>query len=312
MRKLFVAALFVLMTLSLCLVPAFAEASVAEPDAETFKALVAANTGSAILSRHASFVIERSTFRGGEEILAETSYRDADTYFWGFSNGRALLRKVDLYVNREENDGDFSYVETIFDSEEATREAFAFALDSAPVLLPETEVLLETVDAGDGRFLAVTRESDPETIAWSLSETLFAGGYEYAEGMTLRYEYAFDTQTHDLLSIHTELIDADGAVLLTQEDSCAYDVEVYDPFAEGEPFAEYEAAARDPEQNRTVTVVFDPDTERARAMGCVLPQNAFFSVFLNGQYVEQLYTDPECTQPFTGSDGAEDLVLYVK
>ncbi len=284
----------------------------AEPDAETFKALVAANTGSAILSRHASFGIERSTFRGGDEILTETSYRDADTYFWGYSNGRAMLRKADLWVNREENDGDFSYVETIFDSDEAAQEAFALALDSAPVLLPETEELLETIDTGDGRFVAATQESDPETIAWSLSQTLFAGGYEYAEGMTLRYEYTFDTQTQDLLSIHTELTDADGAVLLTQEDSCAYDVEVYDPFAEGEPFAEYEAAARDPEQSRTITVVFDPDTENERGMDCVTPRNAYFNVFVNGQYVEQLYIDRECTQPFTGSDGVEDLVLYVK
>ena len=289
-----------------------ADAESAEPDAETFKALVAANTGSAILSRHASFGTTRSTFQGGEEILTETSYRDADTYFWGFSNGRAMLRKADLWVDREATDGDFYYVETIFDSEEATREAFAFALDSAPVLLPETEVLLETVDAGDGRFLAVTRESDPETIAWSLSETLFAGGYEYAEGMTLRYEYAFDAQTQDLLSIHTELTDADDAVLLTQEDNCAYDVEDYDPFTDGEPFAQYEADVRDPEHSRTVTVVFDPDTENERAMDCVQPRSAVFSVFLNGEYVKQVYTDPECTQPYENGDGTEDLVLYVK
>ena len=282
------------------------------PDSATFGALVAANTGSAILSRHTSFGITRSTFQGGKEIFTETSYRDADTYFWGFSDGRALLRKADLWVDREAKDGDFSYVETIFDSEEATREAFAFALDSAPVLLPETETLLETVDAGDGRFVAVTRESDPETIAWSLSQVLSAGGYEYAEGMTLRYEYAFDAQTQDLLSIHTELTDAEGETLMTQEDSCAYDVEAYDPFAEGEPFAGYEAAATDPEQNRTITVVFDPDTDNERGVEYVTPRHAHFNVFLNGQYVEQIYTDRECTQPFEGSDGVSDLVLYVK
>ena len=106
----------------------------------------------------------------------------------------------------------------------------------------------------------MTEESDPELVAWALSENLFAGGYEYAEGMTLRYEYTFDAETQDVLGIYTELTDAEGEVLLTQEDRFTYDIEPYDPFAEGEPFAEYEAAARDPEQSRTITVVFDPDT----------------------------------------------------
>lgn len=287
-------------------------AKTVKPDAETFKGLVAANTGSAILSRHTSFGIERSTFQGGEKIFTETSYRNADTYFWGFSNGRALLRQADLYVNREEYDGAFSYVETIFDSMEAIQEAFSYALDSPPVLLPETEALLETVDAGNGRFVAVTQERDPQSIAWSLSENLFAGGYEYANGMTLRFEYAFDTQTKDLLSIRTELTDANGVLLLTQEDICAYDVKDYDPFAEGEPFAEYETDARDPERSRTITIVFDPDIENERTMNYVLPRNAFFSVFLNGEYVNQIYTDRECTHSFTGSDGTVNLVLYIK
>lgn len=285
----------------------------AEPDAATFEALVAANTGSAILSRHASFSTDRSTARDGEEILAETSYRDADTYFWGFSDGRAMLRQADLWVDRAaKGEGVEAYTETIFDSVEAAQEAFAYALDSASVILPETETLLETVDTGDGRFVAITEESDPATVAWTLSANLPAGGYEYAEGMTLRYEYTFDTNTRDVLNIRTELTEVEGETLLTQEESFAYDVEAYDPFAQGEPFAEYEAAATDPKQNRTIAVVFDPDTENERGVEYVLPNHAFFSVFLNGQYVEQLYTDRECTQLFEGSDGISDLQLYVK
>lgn len=35
-------------------------------------------------------------------------------------------------------------------------------------------------------------------------------------------------------------------------------------------------------------------------------------MFLNGEYVKQVYTDPECTQPYENGDGTEDLVLYVK
>lgn len=195
---------------------------------------------------------------------------------------------------------------------EATQTAFAYTLDNAPIVLPETEILLKTVDAGDGRFVAVTEESDPEMVAWTLSANLPSGGLEYADGMTLHYEYTFDAETQDVLGIRTELTDAEGAILLTQEDRFAYDVEAYDPFAEGEPFAEYESAARDPEQSRTITVVFDPDTENERSVEYVLPQHTYFNIWLNGQYVEQAYTDRECTQPFEGSDGVSDLELYVR
>ena len=58
--------------------------------------------------------------------------------------------------------------------------------------------------------------------------------------------------------------------------------------------------------------MFDPDTENERGVEYVLPQNAGFSIFLNGEYVKQPYIDRECTQPFEGSDGVSDLMLYVK
>lgn len=289
-----------------------ADTESAEPDAETFKALVAANTGSAILSRHASFEATRVTFRDGEAVQTETNYRDADTYFWDYGDGQATLYLDDLCVARKTADQGFMYVETICDTEEAVRDLLGYALDSAVVFLPEEETLLETVDADDGQFVAVTQLNDPDCVAQQLTETAYASGYEYAEGMIMRFQYTFDIQTTDLLEFETTLIDTEGEAHLLQRNSVAYDVQDYDPFAEGEPFAEYEAAAKDPEQSRTITVVFDPDTENERGVGYVLPQNAGFSIFLNGEYVKQPYIDRECTQPFEGSDGVSDLMLYVK
>ena len=292
--------------------PTEADAELAEPDAGTFEALIAANDAREILARHASFEATRVTFRDGEAVQTETNYRDADTYFWDYGDGQATLYLDDLCVARKTADQGFMYVETICDTEEAVRDLLGYALDSAVVFLPEEETLLETVDADDGQFVAVTQLNDPDCVAQQLTETAYASGYEYAEGMIMRFQYTFDIQTTDLLEFETTLIDTEGEAHLLQRNSVAYDVQDYDPFAEGEPFAEYEAAAKDPEQSRTITVVFDPDTENERGVECVLPQNAGLSIFLNGEYVKQPYIDRECTQPFEGSDGVSDLMLYVK
>ena len=292
--------------------PAEADAELAEPDAGTFEALIAANDAREILARHASFEATRVTFRDGEAVQTETNYRDADTYFWDFGDGQATLYLDDLCVARKTVDQGFMYVETICDTEEAVRDLLGYALDSAVVFLPEEETLLETVDADDGQFVAVTQINDPDCVAQQLTETAYASGYEYAEGMIMRFQYTFDIQTTDLLEFEMTLIDTEGEAHLLQRNSVAYDVQDYDPFAEGEPFAEYEAAAKDPEQSRTITVVFDPDTENERGVEYVLPQNAGLSIFLNGEYVKQPYIDRECTQPFEGSDGVSDLMLYVK
>ena len=133
--------------------------------------------------------------------------------------------------------------------------------------------------------------------------------YETYDGETVYSEFVADAETQDALGIQTTLTDAAGKTLLTQEDSFTYDVAAYDPAAEGEPFAQYFAEALDPERSRTITFIFDPGTDDERATDCVQPRHAFFSVFLDDEYVEQVYTDPECTQPFEGSDGEQDLVL---
>lgn len=280
--------------------------------AETFEKLVAASGGDTILSRHENFEMTRTIFRDEEEILTVTNYRDADVDYWGYSDGSAALRRADVWVDREPGAEGFVYVETIFDTPEALEYSFVYSRDSALITIPEQEKLLETKDAGDGRFVAVTESRDSELIRQILAETESVGGYAYVEGMSLRYEYTFDTQSSDLLNIDAFLIDPEGEAHLLLRDTYAYDVNVYDPFAEGEPFAEYEAAATDPELSRTITVVFDPDTDNEHSVEYVLPRAAYFYIFRDGWYVEEIYTDRACAQLFESSDGVSDLELYVK
>ena len=284
----------------------------AEPDAETFEKLVAANSAEELLSRHENFTMTRSVFRDDAEIYSAYEYRDPDTYFWGYSDGSASLLKPDLTVYRDSSEQGSSYVTTIYDTPETCASTFEYWKNSAIIFIPETELLVETRDAGAGAFVAVTKTSDPVLVEQVLTEHASRGGCEYAEGMSLRFEYTFDKETGDLLALDTFLIDAQGESTCCFRDSYAYDVEAYDPAAEGEPFAEYKTAAADPELTRSITLTFAPDTDNERTIACDLPKAAWFYVFSDGQYVEELYTDRACTQLFTTSDGVSDLELYVK
>lgn len=282
----------------------------AEPDAETFEKLVAANSAEELLSRHENFTMTRSVFRDDAEIYSAYEYRDPDTYFWGYSDGSASLLKPDLTVYRNSSEQGSSYVTTIYDTPETCASTFEYWKNSAIIYIPETELLLETRDTGTGAFVAVTKTSDPASIEQALLEQ--GVSYEYTEGMSLRFEYTFDKETNDLLAIDASLTDAQGKSVCGFRDSYAYDVEAYDPAAEGEPFAEYKTAAADPELSRTISVTFAPDTGKERTIVCDLPKAAWFSIFSDEQYVEELYTDRACTQLFTTSDGVSDLELYVK
>lgn len=282
------------------------------PDAETFEKLVAASDGNEILSRHKNFELIRTIFKDGEEILTVTNYRDADTCFWGGSDGRDMLCQADVLVDRELYDEKFVYIKTIFDSSEACQGFFEDSRNAALIIVPEEEPLLKTKDTGDGRFTAVTEIRDSELVRQLLAEAEPVGGCTFAEGMSLRYEYTFDKESSDLLSIDCFLTDAEGESTLYSRDSYAYDMEDYDPAAEGEPFAEYKAAVAVPELSRTITVTFAPDTDKERVIVCDLPKAAYFYIFSDEQYVDDIYTDRACTQLFETSDGVSDLELFVK
>ena len=284
----------------------------AEPDAGTFEKLVAANSAEEVLSRHENFTMTRSVFRDDAEIYSAYEYRDADTYFWGYSDGSASLLKPDLTVLRNSSEQGSSYVTTIYDTPETCASTFEYWKNSTIIYIPETELLLETRDTGTGAFVAVTKTSDPVLVEQALTEHASRGGCEYAEGMSLRFEYTFDKETGDLLALDTFLIDAQGESTCYSRDSYAYNVEVYDPAAEGEPFAEYKTAVASPELSRTISVTFAPDTGKERTIACDLPNAGRFRIICDGQYVKELYTDRACTQLFTTSDGVSDLELYVK
>ena len=207
---------------------------------------------------------------------------------------------------------EIAYVEVLFDTDDAAAYSFAYARDAAVITIPEQEELLETVREDNGLFIAVTQISDPDFVSQAMEEHASMGGYAYEDGMILQYKYTFDAETKDLLGVDVILIDSAGEAHTYSTEMYAYDVEPYDPAKDGEPFAKYLAASADPEQVRTVSVTFDTNTENEHTVEYVIPHYTYFNILSHDTYVEEIFSDHECTQPYEGSDGVEDLVLYVK
>lgn len=68
-------------------------------------------------------------------------------------------------------------------------------------LLPETEVLTETVEKASA-FTAVTEESTKEAILGAINyETIPENTFKHEDGMKLQYHYTIDKESSDLVSL---------------------------------------------------------------------------------------------------------------
>ena len=100
---------------------------------------------------------------------------------------------------------------------------------------------------------------------------------------------------------------------------CTYDVDLVDPAAAG---AAYQKYFKRLEENGTydLTLVFAPGTEDEHSITYkvpirefVIPETAEFAIyFRDDKPVENLYTDRECTVPYTADTGTEDIELFAK
>ena len=118
--------------------------------------------------------------------------------------------------------------------------------------------------------------------------------------------------TKDIVELFETLENASGESRILKRLTYTFDGTTYDPFKEGEPFAEFKTLMADPAQNRTLTITFDPNTADEFINEYTLPYQTRFRVFREEGQVISFYTDRECTQMFESSDGVTDLELYVK
>ena len=304
-------ALILCLTLMLCAsCRAFAETS--EPDAETFGALMSDYTTETVLARHQSWQRVLYIYKDEEPVYGMYNYDDAENCMQIYTNGYAALSRPDLRVDWFAQEEGYYYNQILFDTMEVCQEMFRLSSEGPIVSLPEGEVLIETIDAGDGLFVGTTEISDPALVKKELDDSESKGGYAYEEGMVLRYQYTFDKETGDLLGTSETMIDPQGETHAFEEASFAYDEEPYGFAEEDAVYAAYFAAAADPERVRTIRLTFAPDTEDEHTIEWIVPDDVKCDIYYNDAYVQQLYTDRACTQPYDSDDCTVDVDLYIK
>ena len=307
MKRFFEMILVITAIMGLCAGTAPAEAE--NPDSAAFETFMAANATREMVARNGNALATRTTWFEGAEVMTEHIFRDADTSLWTYGDGRALLRAPDCFIDRGLTD----YVlfgTTIFDSAEDRAAVFEGLQDEAFVSLQYGETLEKTYVTDDGRFAAETRCSNPLIVRHTVGQMEYTGSYVYADGMELVYRYTFDRETLDMVGLECFIIDAEGKSNIFQSETYEYGIEAPDPAADSELFADYFAALSVPENLRTIRIVYDPDTEHEITAEANLPVNTWFSAYHNGAFVEQFFSDRECSQPFDDVYVVEDLVIY--
>ena len=219
-----------------------------EPDAVSFQAYMDANTKEELLKRHQIFRIVLNEYRDG--VIGETLhyYLDNDYAAWKFDYGVNWLNgheyTMDSYI-----DGDTPYYVTYLSKQaEYHDEILNWARGNEFLCLTEPDRIVETIDNGGGTFSGVIEFNDPEKVKNNIAENApdLPDDLEYEEGMAIRYNYIFSTETKDLLEYDTFLVIAGKEPVLLNVATFFYDGETYDPFEKGEPFAAYRAAMDDP------------------------------------------------------------------
>jgi len=307
MKRFFAMILAITLAMCLCAGPAPAEAE--NPDSAAFETFAAANTTREMLARNGNARATRITWFEGAEVMTEHIFRAAGIMLWDFSDGRAELREPDFFIDRGLADG-VLFGTTIFDSAKDREAVFEGLLDEPFVSLMEGETLEKTYVTDDGHFVAETRCSDPVIVRVTVGGMEYTGSYVYADGMELVYRYTFDRETLDLVGLDCFIIDAEGKSNSFQSETYEYGVEAPDPAADSELFADYFAALSVREDLHTIRIVYDPDTEHEITAEAVLPVNTWFSAYHDRAFVQEFFSDRECTQPFDDVYVHEDLVLY--
>ena len=292
------------------------EMSAGEPDLAAFEKFISANTGKAVLARHRNYEYSCDYFEDGQDKQETLSgnlyyYSDYDFFVQKESTAEGVYVDKTQAVYHVLENGEFYYLQCLYESPESAASVFETDRDEGTVMLASYEELVETADKGNGSFVAVTEISDADIICQRFEDNSSYYEYAYSEGMRIRMIHIFDTKTLDLLSIDEYLTDADGVSHHLDKSTYNYDADAYEPTGEGEPFEEFFAAIQDPEKTRTISITYASNTDHEQTEESVLLKGASFCAYYKGDYVWPFYTDPDCTQEFEGSDGNENLKLYV-
>ena len=282
--------------------PKGSEAGTDAPDI-TMTALVAANDVETILSRHTSMLLEYKT-SDGEEVSQE--YTDADYIYQMMDGTDVLVGKEDVW-QCDEQDGEktFYYYWYAMDEKEEAEMRFMPSDYPSPIDNPYTtrETIESVQENADGTLTVITWSNAEDT-----KEYLETQQVEYPEGdAEQRTEYVVDRETLELVSVSSAVV-VDGEDALASTLNITYDVD--QPEALKALAAQIEELQSDERTNeRTIKLVYDYGTDAEVSYELKADQSYRVIPVTRAGY-DYLYSDPEKTEVFEGSDVLRDVIVY--
>lgn len=295
-----------------------------------------ANLSENILKNHKNAILH-SEFQkiDGNNDYYSNKYIEADKYIYegyNYDDDGNLIYKPELMVM--ENGDAYSYDEQ---NDLAISYIFMDGCYEREFELCNTAPFFELAD---GEIVSNVYEDDGDIIVeTSLNENAVRNTYPESELLDnlseddeVTFQYKLNAENYELLEFNSYWNPADAEPVLLQKANLQYDIEPFQLSAVQYPITETEQdgfdesdknngffVARQLEklnnpETHTVTITADPNTENEKVYSKTIGNGVQAAVYLADNY-EYLYTDPECTQLFTGSEKInteKDSVYYTK
>ena len=279
--------------------------SEAETDAPdiTMTALVEANDVETIHSRHTSMLLEYR-ISDSDEVVWE--YADADYIYQMLDGTDVLVGKEDVW-QCDEQDGEKTFYYYWYAMDEKEEAEMRIAPSDYPLPIDNPYTIRETIESvqenEDGTLTVITWSNAEDTKEYLESQQV-----ECPEGAEQRTEYVVDRETLELVSVSSAVV-VDGEDALASILNITYDVD--QPEALKALVAQIEELKNGERTNeRTITVIYDYGTDAEESYEIKADQSYRVIPVTRTGY-DYLYSDPEKTEVFEGSDVLSDVIVYV-
>lgn len=279
--------------------------SEAETDASdiTMTALVEANDVETIHSRHTSMLLEYR-ISDSDEVVWE--YADADYIYQMLDGTDVLVGKEDVW-QCDEQDGEKTFYYYWYAMDEKEEAEMRITPSDYPLPIDNPYTIRETIESvqenEDGTLTVITWSNAEDTKEYLESQQV-----ECPEGAEQRTEYVVDRETLELVSVSSAVV-VDGADALASTLNITYDVDQPEALkALAAQIEELKSGERTNE--RTITVIYDYGTDAEESYEIKADQSYRVIPVTRAGY-DYLYSDPEKTEVFEGSDVLSDVIVYV-
>ena len=282
-------------------------AAATEEQQELFGSIAEKMTATELLSRHESVSSDAAVYYDGTPAVQESKYLDDQRDLFITNAGYGMyLEPTEGRLFQFWEDGVSTLV--LSDVEQAVRAEYETLRDSFSIHTLEGEELLYAREK-DGELCWIS--AAPEAAAREYYQSLVVvyglpeDGFE--EGMTLLRSLYLDAETLEESSMYCYLVEADGTKHLLYGEAVGYDYECRYANMPYAPFFETDAS-------RTITLIYDPGTAEEVTVSVSKPEGVRLSALYHGDYVNLLYTDPACTQVYSGIDATpgDSVTFYYK